>query len=120
MLEAYEQHQDLPFEQLVQTLEREGQIKRKLSVPGMFLFHPALPPPLELTSLTLHALDFKEMENTVLTPTTFDLIFTLSEKPEGLTGSLVYKIGSLGLTYSTINRMLGHFQQIVEQINSTP
>jgi hypothetical protein len=117
VLEAYE-HQHLPFEYLVQAFEREGGFKRNSLFQIMFIYHPALPPPVESSGLTLHAMDFKEMENFKRTPTTFDLIFTLREKPEGVIVSLAYKTSLF--SEPTIDATLGHFQEIVQRVISDP
>jgi hypothetical protein len=117
VLEAYE-NQDLPFEQLVQTLEQQNGLRREALFQVMFLYHPALPPPREIGGLTVHPLDFKDLERSEVTPTSFDLIMIVREKREGLVASLVYKRDLFDA--ATVDAMLVRFRDRAIQAVSAP
>jgi non-ribosomal peptide synthetase component F len=117
-LAAYD-HQDLPFEDLVRTLERERNVKRTSLCQVMFIWQYTLPAPPQLPDLTLSVL---EMDDNVggpgWTATAFDIVFTLSENPQGLTGSCIYKTALFDPP--TITRMLQDFQDVLEGLVSQP
>lgn len=121
VLEAYD-HQDLPFEALVQALERERELKRDALCRVFFVFGSPPPPSLQLGELTMEPLDLGKglLEATIdlNTVTTFDLILTLTERPEEVTGSVVYK--SAFFSSATVSRMLEHFRDVAERIASRP
>src|SRR5262249_29880336 len=85
-------HQDLPFEQLVQTLDRERPIRRRALANVMILFQNAT---FRRTPTSGHGLAFEEANPSMLLPvvtiTPFDVILMLREAPDGLVGTCVYK-----------------------------
>jgi aspartate racemase len=117
-LAAYD-HQDLPFEDLVRTLERERNVKRTSLCQVMFNLQNAMPQPLTSSGLTLSLLPTEEsMGEPDLTLTTFDAILVLRESSQGLNGSLTYK--TTFLDAATVNRMLTSFQRVLECLISQP
>jgi non-ribosomal peptide synthetase component F len=85
----------------------------------MFIWQYTLPAPPQLPDLTLSVL---EMDDNVggpgWTATAFDIVFTLSENPQGLTGSCIYKTALFDPP--TITRMLQDFQDVLEGLVSQP
>jgi amino acid adenylation domain-containing protein len=112
-------HQDLPFEELVRTLERERQIERMSLCQVMVIWQNFMLRPLQFSAQTL---DFQAMEQDVVTPavapTTFDIILTLRERPEGVTGTCIYKTDLFDAT--TISRMLADFRDILACLIAQP
>ena len=101
-------HQDLPFEKLVEVLQLERSLNRNMLVQVMFALHNAPTLSLELPGLSL--IPFKIDLKTVR----FDLEVHLWEVPEGLSGYFIYSTDLYDA--STIQRMLGHFQTLLEGI----
>jgi amino acid adenylation domain-containing protein len=111
--------QDLPFEDLVRALESERDLKRTSLCQVMFILQNAMPRSLKLRALTLSALEADQnVTESELTATTFDLILVLRQRPPGLTGSCIYKTTLFDAT--TIDRVLGDFQQVLERVVSQP
>jgi surfactin family lipopeptide synthetase A len=106
-LDAYE-HQDLPFEKLVEELQPE----RSLSYTPLFqvMFVLQNPPlgKLELPNLTMTP--FK-MEHVTAR---FDLTLQMEETTAGMTGELIYNRDLFDV--ATIDRMAGHFQILLSGI----
>jgi amino acid adenylation domain-containing protein len=112
-------HQDLPFEALVRELEDEKNLNRASLCQVLFSYQTASLHPVKLQGLTVGFVD--ETKNTGelnLTITTFDLILLLKERPDGLVGSLLYKADLFD--EAAINRLLGHFHDILRRISSEP
>ncbi len=112
-------HQDLPFEALVRELEEEKNFNRASLCQVLFIYQTAPLHPVKLPGLTVDFFD--ETKNTGelnLTITTFDLILLLKERPDGLIGSLLYKADIFD--EAAINRLLGHFHDIMRCISSEP
>jgi acyl-CoA synthetase (AMP-forming)/AMP-acid ligase II len=111
-LSAYA-HQDLPFEDLVETLERERGLKRSSLCQVMVIMQNAMQRPLQRGARTL---SFLEADLNVPMPplmiNTFDVVLLLRERPQGLTVSAIYKANLFDAT--TIARMLGDFQRVLE------
>src|SRR5207253_2731725 len=84
-------HQDLPFEDLVQALERARDLKRSSLCQVLFVLQHAVPPPHQLPGLTLRVMEpDKSMTEPGLTARTFDCILIVRETLQGLTGSCSY------------------------------
>lgn len=119
VLEAYE-CQDLPFGCLVQALEREHNIERAALFRVLFLFNNQSPQILRMGDLTVQLVDLGtgllEANTDFSAATTFDLILTLAERPEGISGSLVFKKALF--SSATISRMSAHFLQVAEWVAS--
>jgi acyl-CoA synthetase (AMP-forming)/AMP-acid ligase II len=112
-------HQDLPFEVLVETLERERALKPAALAQVMMMLHNAALRPLASEG---RVLTFEEaspnMQMPLLTATTFDIVLTLHESADGLVGSCVYKPYLFdGLT---IDHLLRDFKLVLEQMVTQP
>ena len=117
-LAAYD-HQDLPFEDLARTLERERNLKPTSLCQVMFILQNTMPQPLTFPGLTLRLLAPEEgMGEPDLTLTTFDVSLVLRESSQGLSGSLTYKTTLLDA--AMVNRMIGSFQRVLRRVVSHP
>ncbi|MBD2541807.1 amino acid adenylation domain-containing protein, partial [Coleofasciculus sp. FACHB-SPT36] len=116
-------HQDLPFEKLVEELHPERNLNQNPLFQVVFALQNAPMSALELPNLTLSPLQFVDTETT-----RFDLEFHLWEQKEnnglgvdtseGISGFVVYSTDLFDAV--TINRMLGHFQILLEGIVANP
>ena len=78
-------HQDLPFEDLVQALERERALKRSSLCQVLFVLQHAVPPPAS-SLVSRYGLETSQgMTEPGITATTFDCILMMRETPQGLT-----------------------------------
>ena len=109
-LGAYE-HQDAPFEKLVEELQPERDQSRQPLFQVMFNLQAAPPDAPAARGLTISPRDFGNQ-------TRFDLEFHLWVVPEGLAGPLIYNTDLF--ERATIVRMLGHFQTLLEAIAINP
>ncbi len=109
-LGAYE-HQELPFEKLVEELQPERDMSRQPFFQVMFNLQtfPAEGP--ARRGLTIAPIDIGNQ-------TRFDLEFHLWVVPEGLAGPLLYNTDLFET--ATIERMLTHFQTLLEGIVANP
>jgi len=114
-------HQDLPFEKLVEELHPERNLSQNPLFQVVFALQNAPMEALELPGLILNPLPF----NTETTR--FDLEFHLwersgnglwGERSQGISGFVVYSTDLFD--EATINRMLGHFQTLLEAIVANP
>ncbi|MBV9790644.1 MAG: amino acid adenylation domain-containing protein [Chloroflexi bacterium] len=111
LLGAYN-HQDLPFEMLVEALHIERDLSRAPLVQVMFAFHNRPFPALALPGLDLELLD-------VETGTAkFDLTFSLEDAADGLRGEIEYNTDLFD--QPTIARMAEHFQLVLAAIVANP
>lgn len=112
-------HQDLPFEELLRTLEREGRRQRASLCQMMVVWQNAMLWPLLMSTSTL---TFETLEQSVVMPdvalTTFDIILTLRERPQGITGTCLYKTDLFDA--ATIDQMLSDFQQVLVAFSARP
>ncbi|MEW6495759.1 MAG: amino acid adenylation domain-containing protein, partial [Cyanobacteriota bacterium] len=116
-------HQDLPFEKLVEELHPERSLNQNPLFQVVFALQNAPMTALELLGLKLSPLQFVDTETT-----RFDLEFHLWERTqnngvgvdssEGISGFVVYSTDLFDS--ATINRMLGHFQILLEGIVANP
>ncbi|MEH2102809.1 MAG: amino acid adenylation domain-containing protein [Nostoc sp.] len=110
-MEAYS-HQDVPFEQVVETLQPERNLNYSPLFQVMFVLLNTPPGKLELPGLSINPLE-------VETPTAkFDLTLLMTETEQGLSGSLEYN--SDLFEEATITRMVGHFVTLLEGIVANP
>lgn len=111
-MEAYE-HQDVPFEKVVEAVVKERDLSRSPLFQVMFVLQntPDVPQ-LKLGDLSLSAESYEH------TTTKFDLSFSINENVNGLRVSVNYStdlyIGK------TIERMFGHFEQLLNSIVNVP
>jgi len=112
-------HQDLPFEELVRTLEHERNLQRTSLGQVMVIWQNFMLRPLQYSAQTL---SFQEMKQGVVAPdvalTTFDIILTLRERPQGLSGTCLYKTELFDT--ATISRMLDDFQNVLACLSAQP
>jgi non-ribosomal peptide synthetase component F len=112
-------NQDLPFEQLVSTLDRERGVEpASLAQVLIWLQNAALRPIVRAGQ----GLCFEELDPAMLTHpaavTAFDLMLMLRESSHGLIGTFVYKPRLFAR--ETIDRMLDHFEQVLENMIVKP
>jgi len=117
VLEAFD-HQDLPFEEVVKTLEQESNLDRSALFRVLFLFEGSQISPMDLAGLTIEPIDIKAAVEASVTVTTFDLVFTFREMGDRLEGILTYKTALF--KPQTILSLLNSFGNIAEQITRYP
>jgi hypothetical protein len=113
-------NQDIPFAEVVATLERERGLKPPaLAQVMMWLQNSTLRPP---ATGSAQGLALEEAIPGMLLPpvtmTTFDVILMLRESTQGLAGICVYKPHLFGV--KTIDRLLRDFQQVLEHMVTQP
>ncbi|BAY60048.1 amino acid adenylation domain-containing protein [Calothrix brevissima NIES-22] len=111
VLEAYN-HQELPLEKLVETLQPERDMSHTPIFQVMFALQNAPMPALEFSGLQLTPL---EIDNGTAK---FDLTLDLAETPDGIKGWLEYNTDLFDA--ETIQRMAGHFQTLIAGIIANP
>ncbi|MDZ8224986.1 amino acid adenylation domain-containing protein [Nostoc sp. ChiVER01] len=105
-------HQDLPFEKLVEELHPERDLSRHPLFQVVFSLQNTPIEALELPGLKLSLFDFDSKIAKL------DLEFHLWRDLETLKGEIVYSTDLFD--QSTITRMLGHFQVLLESIVANP
>jgi amino acid adenylation domain-containing protein len=110
-LRAYE-HQDLPFEKLVEAIRPERDPSRSPLVQVLFTFQNAPRAPLALPNLEVERLPIETDS------AKFDLSLVLSEGDSAITGQFNYRTDLF--EPETIARLAGHFQTLLERIVAAP
>ena len=110
-LAAYE-HQDVPFEQVVEALQPQRSLSHSPLFQVMFVLQNAPMGEVELPGVTLSELN---QESTIAK---FDLTLSITETDQGLVGSWEYN--SDLFDSSTIERMAGHYQNLLSAIVENP
>jgi hypothetical protein len=112
-------HQDLPFEELVETLERERALKATALAQVMFVLHNASLRPMArlANAITLEEAN-PSMPLPLVTATNFDFALTLHEDAHGLVGSCVYKRNLFDEV--SVDQLLGDFRSVLEQMVTQP
>jgi acyl-CoA synthetase (AMP-forming)/AMP-acid ligase II/acyl carrier protein len=112
-------HQDIPFEELVDVLERERPLSPAASPNVMITLHNAT---LRPRSNPGHLLTFEEADPNVwgplVAPTTLDICLMFRETPHGVTGSCIYKPHLFDVM--TIDRLLQDFQEVLRLMITHP
>jgi acyl-CoA synthetase (AMP-forming)/AMP-acid ligase II len=112
-------HQDLPFEELVQTLGEERGLKPEALSKMMIWLHNASLRPIANSG---HRLAFEETNPSMLLPlvtiTKFDVILMLRETGRGLMGCCVYKPHLFRATM--IDHLLRDFRKVLELMLTEP
>ena len=108
-LSAYA-HQDIPFEHLVEVLKPERSLSYSPLFQVMFVLQN-----IDQGSFNLPGVDVEEIEREATTAK-FDLTLGLAESSEGLQGWVEYNIDLFDR--STIERMVAHYQRILEAMVS--
>jgi amino acid adenylation domain-containing protein len=110
-LEAYD-HQDIPFEQLVETLQPARNLSHSPLFQVMFALQNAPTRPLEMLDLNLEVL---EVETTL---SKFDLTLDIEESDSVLKGTFEYNTDLFEV--ATIIRMIEHFKTLLAGIIAHP
>ena len=105
-------HQDLPFEKLVEELDPVRDLSRSPLFQVALVLQNAPLQNLELPGLTLNQLPSGRKT------TKFDLTMFVTESRQGLLVSLEYNTDLFDET--TMERMLGHFQTVLESVVADP
>jgi len=105
-------HQDLPFEKLVEEMQPERSLSHTPLFQVMFVLQNAPMPPLELPELILNPVIVDSKTAKV------DLSLSMTDTPQGLIGNLEYNTDLFEA--ATIKRMVGHFQTLLESIVVNP
>ena len=112
-------HQDLPFEELVATLEQERALDPAALAQVMILLQNATLRPIVPSG---HKLALEEANPSMLLPlvtvTTFDVMLMLRESAHGLVGCCVYKPHLFRAT--AIDRLLRDFRKVLERMLAQP
>ncbi|AEI67116.1 non-ribosomal peptide synthetase [Corallococcus macrosporus] len=106
-LGAFE-HQDVPFEKLVDVLQPARDPSRAPLFQVTFTLQNTPPVRLELPGLSLQVLE------TELETVKFDLSLLLEESPKGFSGALNYNTDLFDA--ATAERMMGHFRTLLESV----
>jgi hypothetical protein len=112
-------HQDLPFEELAETLGRERAIEPASLAKVMILLQNAtLRPPAKFEGSLACEEANPNMILPLVTTTTYDVILALVEGRSGLAGTCIYK----PRLFSTgeIDRLLQEFEHVIEQMVAQP
>ncbi|UCE20069.1 MAG: amino acid adenylation domain-containing protein [Gemmatimonadota bacterium] len=110
-LGAYD-HQDLPFETLVEELRPERNLNQSPLFQMMFALQNAPESDLILSDVTVHSLEVSNGR------AKFDLALSMVKGAEGLTGTVEYSTDLFEA--ATIKRFLTHYQNVLEAIASDP
>ena len=105
-------HQDLPFEKLVEEIKPERSLSHSPLFQVMFVLQNAPSIALELDGLSVGSVRLAGEA------TKFDLTLSISQVTEGLGASLRYNIDLFDS--ATIERMVDHFQVLLESIVADP
>ncbi|WP_107666519.1 non-ribosomal peptide synthetase [Cyanothece sp. BG0011] len=109
--DAYD-NQDVPFEKLVETLKPERNLSNHPIYQVMFILQNANNQKFKIPGLDLK---IREKENIVAK---LDLTLEMQETQEGIRGKIEYR--SDLFKPATIERMIGHFQNILVEISTNP
>jgi amino acid adenylation domain-containing protein len=111
-LGAYD-HQDVPFEKLVEDLTPERDMSRSPLFQVMFVLQNAPRGPMKLGDLTLSP---QEADRTITAK--FDITLSVTELPQGL--GVVAKYNTDLFDAASIARMLEHFRILLQEIVANP
>jgi amino acid adenylation domain-containing protein len=110
-LAAYD-HQDLPFEKLVEALHPERSLSHTPLFQVMFVLQNAASIQVELPELTVTPLQLEDVT------ARFDLTLSVTETDTELTGAFVYNSDLFDA--STLDRLAEHFQTLLAGIVASP
>jgi non-ribosomal peptide synthetase component F/acyl carrier protein len=111
-------NQDLPFEALLESIEKDSTIRSERLSPVLFIFQNE-PQPAILPNLTFSELnDFRKISTPEVALTGFDIVISVKEGAEGLSGFLVYKI--FALDERMIDGFIENFKYLLERIVTNP
>ncbi|MCP4654164.1 MAG: hypothetical protein GY856_01970, partial [bacterium] len=110
-LEALD-HQDTPFDKVVDALQKERDPRYHPLVQVLFNYQHGSIGELKLKDLTLRSLDYE------ITTAKFDLTLGLARSPETLGGSIEYNTDLFDA--DTITRFIGHYRNLLENVAADP
>ncbi|WP_420643178.1 non-ribosomal peptide synthetase [Candidatus Leptofilum sp.] len=110
-LDAYD-HQDLPFEKLVEELQPERALSYNPIFQVMFVLHNATGASVQMPGLTVTPLEADTGTSK------FDLALSLVEEADGMTGYLEYNVDLFA--EGTMRRFWQHFQTLLTGIAADP
>ncbi|MBD1812959.1 non-ribosomal peptide synthetase [Microcoleus vaginatus DQ-U2] len=105
-------HQDLPFEKLVEILQPERDLSHNPLFQVLFSLRNVRTPQIKLSGVTLSSLEIERKT------ARFDLALDLEEGLEGINGTLEYSQDLFDA--STARRIAGHFLTLLESIAANP
>jgi len=105
-------HQDIPFAKLVDELHLKRELTRNPLFQVVFVLQNAPMKELELSGLTLSAVDFE------VKTAPFDLVFSLSEIGETLAGAVTYSTELFDA--QTVQQLIRHYQIVLEGVVAAP
>ena len=112
-------HQEIPFEDLLQTLPHIRHPEGTLLCPVLFVLQNARQRPVQRATRTLCFLEVDQhAARSDIMATTFDIILELYPRSPGLVGSCIYKTHLFEA--ATIDRLLSDFQQLLADIVRCP
>jgi len=111
VLDAQE-HQDVPFEKIIDELQLERSLSHTPLFQVVFALHSAPAPVVDLPGVKLATLDVQRHT------AKFDLMFELFESNGNIVGSLEYSTDLFDDT--TITRLLGHYGLLLSEIVENP
>ncbi|MEG4941561.1 amino acid adenylation domain-containing protein [Microcoleus sp. F4-D5] len=103
-------HEDVPFEQLVETLQPDRNFSQNPLFQVAFAPQPLIPSLSEGWNVSYLDIQTDTAK--------FDLILDVEERPEGIIGRIEYNTDLFEA--STISRTIGHFQTLLEGIVANP
>ena len=107
-----EEHQDLPFDKLVEALRPERHTNRAPLFQVKAVFNDAPAPPLRLPEMEMSLIEIETGR------TQLDLILFLVDSPEGVQASLEYSTDLFDAT--TIARMADNYTALISSATATP
>jgi surfactin family lipopeptide synthetase A len=110
-LDAYD-HQNLPFEKLVEALQPERNLSYHPLFQVMFILQNSPSKQLQISDLKLSSIEIES------STTQLDLTLEIFDSINGLAGRFEYNTDLF--EQSTIERMAGHFQNLLEAIATNP
>jgi amino acid adenylation domain-containing protein len=110
VLEAAREHQDVPFDRLVNELSVERSLNKSPIYNNVFVLMPPLSPLAEPPRWNASRIDIRTAK--------VELYLELHQRPAGLVGHMEYDPALF--SPDTIERMIGHFQTLLEGIARDP
>ncbi|RKG86206.1 condensation domain-containing protein, partial [Corallococcus terminator] len=110
-LGAYE-HQDLPFERLVEALQPERDLGRTPLFQALFALHNTPESEVDLPGLTLKALELAD------TTAKFDLDLALTRRPDGFQGALSYSTDLFDA--ATVQHLMEQWDALLQGVLAAP
>ena len=111
-------NQDVPFDVLLQRFEKETRMRCDMLSPVLFVFQNEAQP-INLAHLAVSVLDeFQDNEAPEVALTMFDLVLSVKERSDGLTGFLVYKM--FVFDEARVNAFIRNFENLLERIVCGP